>query len=134
LSLQPHGISLQDNVIKESSEEAGLDNTTASQAKSVGAVSYVSKGQAGVGIKRDVLFVYDLELPEDFTPVATDGEVDQFMLWPVERVIETVAFTDDYKDNCNLVLIDFFIRHGFISADSPGFLSLVRDLRSGDCA
>lgn len=132
--MQPHGISVKENAIKEAEEEAGVDRSLAEKAVSAGAVSYVSRGPGGVGIKRDVLFVFDLELPDSFVPEARDGEVDTFELLPAEQVLETVAFTDDYKDNCNLVLIDFFIRHGLVPADAPGYLDLVRGLRSSECS
>ena len=72
---------------------------------------------------------FDLELPEDFTPRANDGEVHSFELWPVRRVFETVRDTTEFKYNCNLVLIDFFVRHGLLSADDPQFLAIVSGLK-----
>jgi hypothetical protein len=47
----------------------------------------------------------------------------------VRRVLETVRDTTDFKYNCNLVLIDFFVRHGLISADDPQFVAIVSGLR-----
>ena len=41
---------------------------------------------------------------------------------------------DDYKDNCNLVVLDFLVRHGALSPDTPGYLDVVRGLRQGDCS
>ena len=72
---------------------------------------------------------FDLELPEDFTPRANDGEVESFELWPVQRVVETVRDTTDFKYNCNLVLIDFFVRHGLLAADDRDFFEIVAGLR-----
>jgi hypothetical protein len=134
--LQPHGIGLLDNVCKECQEEAGIPQALAQQAKPVSVVSYVADSpQAGIpGVKRDVLFCFDLFLPVDFHPIPVDGEVDDFMLWPVQQVMDTVAFSDEYKDNCNLVLIDFFIRHGLVSPDLPGFLDLLYGVRNSECA
>jgi hypothetical protein len=40
---------------------------------------------------------------------------------------------DPIKPNCYLVIIDFLVRRGFVSPDTPGYLDLVRELRSGDC-
>jgi 8-oxo-dGTP pyrophosphatase MutT (NUDIX family) len=132
--MQPHGISILENVIKEAQEEAGVERVLAEKAVPAGAVSYTSQGPGGIGIKRDVLFVFDLELPESFVPEPRDGEVEAFELLPAEKVLETVAFTDEYKDNCNLVLVDFFVRHGLIPADALGYLDLVSGLRSSDCS
>jgi hypothetical protein len=55
---------------------------------------------------------YDLFVPEDFVPRAADGEVEEFFLWPIERVVETVRETDRFKFNVNLVLVDLFRRNG----------------------
>jgi hypothetical protein len=56
-----------------------------------------------------------LDLPPNFVPHPTDGEVECFMLWPIERVLETVRTTDAFKFNVNLVMIELGIRHGLIT-------------------
>jgi hypothetical protein len=60
--------------------------------------------------------------------------VEEFMLWPVQRVAELVASTTEFKINCNLVIIDFMVRHGLLDPAQPGYLQLVQGLRSGDCS
>ncbi|MCW8944428.1 MAG: DUF4743 domain-containing protein [Sedimenticola sp.] len=122
----PYGISLQDNLAKECWEEAGIPAELASQAVSVGAVSYHMDTQ--IGFKSDTLFCYDLELPEDFNPVCTDGEVQDFYLLPVEEVMARVKSGDDFKLNCNLVIIDFLIRYGFIGPDDPDYMKMLTGL------
>jgi hypothetical protein len=61
-----------------------------------------------------VLHCFDLDLPPDFVPAPSDGEVERFELWPVERLLRTVRETSDVKFNVNLVLIDLFLREGLI--------------------
>ena len=39
---------------------------------------------------------------------------------------------DEYKPNCRLVLIDLAIRRGLFTPEQPGYLSLLRSLRTGD--
>ena len=39
-----------------------------------------------------------------------------------------------YKENCGLVIIDWFLRHGYLTPDMPGYLALLRGLRAGDCS
>ncbi|CAD7699256.1 unnamed protein product [Ostreobium quekettii] len=129
---QPVGISCADNVIKECQEEASIPEPLARKAKPCGAVSYVCMQLAG--LKRDVLFVYDLELPADFKPKPEDGEVEEFMLWPIPKVAEVIQTTTEFKPNCALVVIDFLIRHGYIKPDEPGYLDLFTGLRIGHCA
>ena len=124
---QPAGISLDDNLIKECAEEAAIPHTLAQQAVATGAVSYCL--QTAQGLRPDVLYTYDLELPADFVPHNTDGEVDAFYLWPVQQVLEIIRDSDEFKFNCALVVIDFMIRHGVIPPEHPDYLTLLSGLR-----
>lgn len=122
----PWGISLQQNLIKECEEEAGMSGDLAQQARAVGSISYVA--ESAHGIKPDVMYCYDLELSDGFEPVCTDGEVESFELMPVEQVAEIVRETEEFKANCNLVIIDFLIRHGLLDPDQEGYTRLVTGL------
>lgn len=122
----PYGISLTDNLAKECWEEAGISADLARRAVAAGAVSYHLDTERG--FKADTLYCYDLELPEEFVPCCMDGEVQAFYLLPVEEVLERVRDTNQFKLNCNLVLIDFFIRHGYIDPDDEHYLSLLAGL------
>jgi hypothetical protein len=124
---QPAGIGILDNLVKECGEEAAIPPKLAREARAVGYVSYWN--QSGAQLKPDIMTCFDLELPEDFIPQASDGEVETFELWPVQRVFETVRDTNRFKYNCNLVLIDFFVRHGLLKADDPDFFAIVGGLR-----
>lgn len=124
---QPAGLSLGDNLIKECSEEAAIPAAVAATAEAVGTISYCTDRPEG--IRRDVLYLYDLYLPDDFKPRNTDGEVEAFYLWPMERVMETVRNTDAFKFNCALVVIDFLIWHGYIPPDHPQYMDLIHGLR-----
>lgn len=121
---QPAGLTLQENLVKECQEEAGLPAELASQAWSTGAVSYCR--QTSQGVKPDVIFTFDLELPADFVPINQDGEVESFHLWPIEQVMEIVRDSDAFKLNCALVVIDFLIRHGFIAPDDSDYMALLQ--------
>ena len=126
---QPAGLSLRDNLIKECGEEAGIPQELAARAVGVSAVSYCFERTEG--LRRDVEFIYDLELPPDFVPENTDGEVEAFELRPIRDVAETVRTTEDFKFNCALVVIDFLIRHGYIEPDHPEYGALIHGLRQG---
>ncbi len=123
---QPAAIGLYDNMMKECAEEAGIPIHIARQARAVGAITYALEDK--VGFRPDLLFNFDLELPDDFSPVNTDGEVDAFYLWPMEQVVETVRDSDAFKFNCALVVIDFLVRHGYIAADDPDYSDIVEGL------
>ena len=122
----PQGITLADNLAKECWEEAGIPGELAARARPAGCVSYIAETEQGC--KPDTLYCYDLELPPEFQPICTDGEVEAFYLWPIERVIDTVRKSEDFKPNCNLVIIDFLIRRGFIGPDENDYTKLVTAL------
>lgn len=131
---QPFGITLKDNVLKECEEEAGITADLAQNAKPVGAVSYEYSELDGQ-VNRSVLFCYDIELPPDFIPVAVDGEVEEFFLKEISEVLELMdpLCDDPIKPNCYLVIIDFLLRQGLVAPENPGYLDLLKQLRSGQC-
>jgi len=120
----PAGLSPMETLVKECGEEAAIPPALARQAVAVGAITY--NYEADGGMRPDVQYCYDLELPADFTPHNADGEIAEFMLWPAERVAEIVRDTAEFKFNCNLVIIDFLIRHGHITPDRPDYGPLAR--------
>lgn len=124
---QPAGLGLLENVIKECQEEAGIPAALARRARPVGAIRYCCDTREG--LRPDVIYNYDLELPGDFEPVNTDGEVESFHLWQVPRLMETVRDSDEFKFNCALVAIDWLIRNGFIGPEDPQYLALLRGLQ-----
>jgi 8-oxo-dGTP pyrophosphatase MutT (NUDIX family) len=126
---QPLGLSLADNLVKEAWEEAGMQAEMARRAKSVGLLSY--KTVFTDGQRDDVLFCFDLEVPEGWTPEPQDDEVEHFELWPLARVIDRLEKSDDFKFNVGLVLVDFLMRHGYLAPSDPGYERIAALLRSG---
>ncbi|WP_295543429.1 DUF4743 domain-containing protein [uncultured Thiohalocapsa sp.] len=123
----PWGISLHENLRKECWEEAGLPAAIADRARPVGIVSYCRDSDRG--LKPDTIYCYDLALPEDVIPRCNDDEVESFQLLPVREVMRIVDTSDDFKRNCNLVIIDFLLRHGLIGPEHPDYLALAHGLR-----
>lgn len=124
---QPAELSLLDNVIKEAAEEASVPPALACTARPVGLITYCMEQDAG--LKPDTLFCYDLEVPPDFTPQNTDGEMESFELWPVEQALEVIAQGTDFKFNVALVIIDFALRHGILTPDTePAYEALIAGL------
>lgn len=109
-----------ETLLKEAGEEAGLPEELAKAATLQGQFAYDMERPEG--LRRDVLYVYDLILPEDFEPHPTDGEVEHFDLWPLARAFEAVRETDKFKFNVNLVLIDLFIRLGLVQGNDAAVL------------
>lgn len=80
------GQSVSSAMARECLEEAGIPAEVSAQLRPAGGVSYTGFNDDGWGIKADVIFAFDLQLPASFRPVAVDGEMEDFMLMPVEQV------------------------------------------------
>jgi len=117
---------VRENLAKECAEEASIPPELAARAVAVGALSY--RCERPEGLRDDVVFCFDLTLPPDFRPDNTDGEVDEFFLWPVERVIEAVRETEDFKFNVNLVVLHLMLRRGLLNPDDPDYQAIVEGL------
>lgn len=112
---QPIGLTIEENLIKEAHEEAGINAALARTAKPVRPLSYLVERMSG--LRNDELFIFDLELPDGYTPRNTDGEVAKFHLMPLAEVAAIVRDTDRFKFNCNMVVTDFLVRHGFVGKE-----------------
>ena len=137
------GVLPRQAMVNECIEEAGIDAQSLEEnLNAVSAVSYTGFNDDGWGLKRDVLYCFDLELAHDFVPVPVDGEMESFEKMPIQKVLEMLAEpirNDDdsdnlWKPNVGVVLIDFLVRHGILDADDPNFLELVDALRGAKCA
>lgn len=118
-------------VMREASEEASLpEQLVRTNVKACGTVSYVhirdkrAGGETGL-IQPECQYVFDLEIGTDIVPKPGDDEVEDFYLWTVEEVKSSLA-GGEFKPNCALVLIDFFIRHGILTAENePDYVEIV---------
>lgn len=119
-----HGIVA--TLYKEAEEEGGIPARLVDRAVSVGAITYLMETE--LGIRDDVLFTFDLEMPSDFVPQNTDGELVEFTLMPADSVLQRIRTTDDFKFNVNLVILDFAIRHGLIPVEDPEYLDIASGL------
>lgn len=119
-----------DCIVREADEEADFpEDAVRDRIKNVGTVTYleITGPQAGGEgyIYPECQWVYDLELPEDIVPTPKDGEVDEFMLMTIPEIREHMA-AGDFKPNCGLVMLDFFVRHGIVTRDNePNFDEIV---------
>ncbi len=125
---QPAGISLMENVVKESAEEAAIPDSIAIKAELMSEIHYRGEThtQKNRGLNVDTLFNYDLWLPEEFIPINTDGEVDEFLLMSLEEMADITDNSDSFKANCNLVNIDLLIRRGLINESHPDYEEIMQ--------
>lgn len=110
-------------LVREAAEEASFpENLIRSSAIACGTVSYFYIRDKRAGgetelFQPEVQFVYDLEVGPDIIPKPCDGEVEEFLLCTVEEVQIALA-EGKFKPNCAVVMLDFFIRHGIVSAQN----------------
>jgi 8-oxo-dGTP pyrophosphatase MutT (NUDIX family) len=122
----PLGMGVKECLTKECEEEASIPASLAAAAQPVGAIRYRMEHQGW--LRNDTMFVYDLELPPDFTPVNRDGEIASFRLIDLDEVASILAASEDFKFNVALVLIDFLIRHGYLTPEQPDYSDLALGL------
>ena len=122
----PFGMSVQECLVKEAEEEASIPAALAARAKPAGAIRYRMEHQGWV--RNDTMFVYDLEVPADFTPVNEDGEIASFRLMELDEVAAILSAGEDFKFNVALVLIDFLVRHGHLTPEHPDYSDLALGL------
>ena len=125
----PAGLDALETLLKEAGEEASLPPELTARAHRTARLSYILSNDEG--LRRDVLHVFDLDLPESFMPCPNDDEVERFELWPAARLLEAVRETESVKFNVNLVLIDLFLREGLIDPDSAEGRALRAGLNQG---
>ncbi|KAK1673416.1 NUDIX domain-containing protein [Colletotrichum godetiae] len=119
-----------DCIIAEATEEASLPAAFVKEnARAVGAVTYCSLNKQKGTFFPTVLYVYDLELPESIVPKPGDDEVSGFELMTSDQVKDAML-GEQFKPNCVLVMLDFFIRHNIMTSENNDeYLEIVTRMR-----
>lgn len=125
---QPLGLTPSENMVKECGEEAGIPADLAGALRRAGALAY--RCDLPGGLNDDRIFVFDLELPEDFEPRNEDGEVESFERMTVGEVLDRMRGTRDFKFNVPPVILDFLLRHGWFPERDPEYEALGRAVAS----
>ena len=99
---------------REAYEEAGLKKKQLNNVKLVGTLNYNWKNSPYT-LRRDTLYLFDLEVDDKFKPHCLDGEVEKFELMEWKKVLKLMQNTDSIKSNCNLVFFNFMVRHSLIN-------------------
>ncbi|KAM3541430.1 hypothetical protein ARSEF1564_005657 [Beauveria bassiana] len=118
-------------VVREADEEASLPGAVVrADTRPVGALTYMyvtdgpGNGEAGY-VYPEVEWAYDLRLDKDVVPRPKDGEVDEFYLCDVDTIKRDMA-RGEYKPNCALVMLDFFIRRGILTEEEEPQLAEIQ--------
>ncbi|KAK4951695.1 hypothetical protein LTR66_013815 [Elasticomyces elasticus] len=112
-----------ESLVREAAEEASLPEALVREkGRACGVVTYFSiRGEQAGGetglLQPECQYVYDLELDGNTVPKPSDDEVEGFHLWSVNEVKEAMR-RGEFKPNCALVLLDFFVRHGILTEEN----------------
>ncbi|GFO42835.1 nudix hydrolase 20, chloroplastic [Plakobranchus ocellatus] len=105
------GMGILECAKKECQEEASVSDKLLERLKPVGCVSYFYEDERG--LQPESQFVFDLELPDDFTPIQTE------------------MVGGNFKPNCACVCLDFLIRHSFFDFDAdPNILYYIEQMHA----
>jgi 8-oxo-dGTP pyrophosphatase MutT (NUDIX family) len=110
------GFSVEQTVIKEAWEEAGIDEGLARMARPAGTVEV--QRQLFDGLQRETVFVHDLALPTNFRPDNQDGEAVEHRLVDLPeaaRLIAQQGRPDEVTIDASAVVLDYLVRHGEIA-------------------
>lgn len=112
-----------ETIVHEADEEASLpEDVVRRDTRSVGVMTYIGTSGEGDGgefgmVTPDIVYLFDIELGEHILPKPRDDEVKEFNLMTVEEV-KTALAAAEFKTNSAMVMIDFFVRHGIITAEN----------------
>jgi 8-oxo-dGTP pyrophosphatase MutT (NUDIX family) len=120
------GFTVGETIRKEAWEEAGLPPALLANVPCAGALRV--EYSVPEGLHREILFVHDLWVPEDFTPRNTDGEVSAHYCLSMPETIEALL-AGEFTPDAGTVTVDALLRQGVIAPEDPQYLDLVRLMR-----
>lgn len=117
------GMTVDETLHKEAWEEAGIAPALLVDVNTIGAVRV--EYSVPEGLHREIMFVHDLWLPEDFKPANQDGEVSEIRCLPVEDVLQHLL-AGDFTLDAGTVMIDGLLRLGAMLPEDGQYLDLLR--------
>lgn len=117
----PAGLSIEEVLVKEAWEEAGIPPELARRAAHAGTLEVIREVPQGVAC--EMAHVFDLDLPSNFLPVNQDGEVSEFTLVSFAEVRRLIEETDELAADAALVALDCLNRRSV----RPGSASAAAD-------
>jgi 8-oxo-dGTP pyrophosphatase MutT (NUDIX family) len=97
------------NARRELWEEAGVPSQIAKQIEPVGRI-HMRRPIPGRGFHDEQLYIYDLELSENFIPTNHDGEVSSFIEISLSEAAARIL-ADEYTSDAAFVTADFILRN-----------------------
>jgi len=117
------GYTVNETIRKEAWEEAGI---APALLEGVSCVSVVRvEYSVPEGLHREIIFVHDLWLPEDFRPQNQDGEVARLYCFTIPEAIEAIL-AGEFTLDAGAVTVGALLRSGVLAPEDPQYLDLVR--------
>lgn len=119
-----------DAIARETEEETGLMKDYARKhVEAAGTISWIhidqTPGEPGF-IVPGVSHVYDLKLESDVDMKPVDDDIEEFILVGVNE-LKALMLRGDFKPMCANVMVDFLIRHGFITKENEEDFEAILD-------
>jgi 8-oxo-dGTP pyrophosphatase MutT (NUDIX family) len=120
------GYTVEETIRKEAWEEAGIPAAMLAALPCAGAVRV--EYSVPEGLHREILFVHDLQIPEDFRPQNQDGEVARLYCLTIPETIDAIL-AGEFTLDAGAVTVDAFLRNGVLAPEDPQYLDIVRFLK-----
>ncbi|KAI3396746.1 hypothetical protein diail_11708 [Diaporthe ilicicola] len=117
-------------IIREAGEEAALSaEMIRENVVAAGTVTWFNISDEKAGgepglMNPGILYVYDLEVGKDVTFEPVEDDIESFSLMGVDDVKESLRL-GDFKPSCAMVMLDFLIRHGFVTAENEKYYDIL---------
>lgn len=134
----PINLSLVDNIVKESQEEAGVpaewilhessmddDSDTLFSDNTHDPLMITTAKSDGTCMKQSLYYSCDLQVPHNWTPTPVDGEVSEFRLYSITELENELRYGNIIRPSIRAVLLDFMIRHEQLRGEDN--IHLLRD-------
>lgn len=116
-NLAAGGLSYGENPLetakREAMEEAKVPEILTEKLQFISRFNYLTEHEGT--IRNECIFMFDLPLPETFTPMINDGEVEDFYHLAPKEVEMALLDGNRFKPNSGLVTLQFLLRKNLTS-------------------
>lgn len=117
-------------IVEEAGEEASLpEETVLERVRATGVITIMGvtgpnfPGEQGL-VWPDVMYTYEMEVPETIIPKPRDDEVKEFYCMSVQEV-QAALLRHDFKPDSAAVLVAFLMRHSIITPENePDYVEI----------
>lgn len=113
---------------REAMEEANIPQILTENLQFSAPFNYIT--EFNKTIRNECIYVFDLPLPETFTPSINDGEVENFYKLSPKEILTALLDGEKFKPNSGLVTLHFLLRNALTSFSDTEKILLQQKLLS----